>query len=336
MRTPKLVERLLSTAVLMLAITVFVFLVMRWLPGDPVDRILGGSGQVSQAQVQALRASYHLDQPVPIQLLSFLAGLIHGDVGESVVYSQPAGQVIVQHLPATVELAVAATFFALVVAVPLGVAAAAFRGSWFDRVAMGSSFLGISMPAFWLGIALILVFAVRLRWLPAGGRADPGATDSGPTGLLVVDAILGLDPVALGSALRHLVLPAVTMGSVMLAVLSRVLRSSMIEELGKDYVTLALAKGASRRRAILRHALRNALIPTITVFGIELGTLLGGNMIVETVFSWPGVGQLAVSSIFARDYAVVQGIVLLYALTFALVNLLVDLSYAGLNPRVSF
>jgi peptide/nickel transport system permease protein len=334
-RAATLASRLLSTLGVMLAITVFVFLVMRWLPGDPVDRILGGSGQVSRQQLQALRASYHLDQPVPLQLLSFLGGLLHGDVGESVVYGRPAGQVILEHLPATVELAAAATLFALGLAVPLGLAAAAFRGSWFDRLASAGSYLGISMPGFWLGIALILVFAVHLRWLPVGGRADPGAEAAGPTGFLVLDAMLRLDAAALLSALAHLVLPAVTMGSVMLAVLSRVLRSSMIEELEKEYVALALAKGASRRRAIVRHAFRNALVPSVTVFGLELGSLLGGNMIVETVFSWPGVGQLVVSSIFARDYAVVQGVVLLYALTFAVINLLVDVSYAKLDPRVS-
>ncbi|HZU17425.1 MAG TPA: ABC transporter permease [Candidatus Dormibacteraeota bacterium] len=336
MRITTLGSRLLSTLLVMLAITIFVFLVMRWLPGDPVDRILGGSGQVSQQQLRALRASYHLDQPVPLQLVNFLGDLLHGDIGESVVYNRPASQVILEHLPATAELAVAATFFAIGVAAPLGVAAAVWRGSWFDRLASAGSYLGISMPGFWLGIALILVFAVHLRWLPVGGRADPGAEPAGPTGFLVLDAILHLDLTALASALAHLILPAVTMGSVMLAVLSRVLRSSMIEELDKEYVALALAKGASRRRAIVCHALRNALIPSVTVFGLELGTLLGGNMVVETVFGWPGVGQLAVSSIFARDYAVVQGVVLLYALTFAVINLLIDISYTKLDPRVSF
>jgi ABC-type dipeptide/oligopeptide/nickel transport system permease component len=314
MRITTLGSRLLSTLLVMLAITIFVFLVMRWLPGDPVDRILGGSGQVSQQQLRALRASYHLDQPVPLQLVNFLGDLLHGDIGESVVYNRPASQVILEHLPA----------------------AAVWRGSWFDRLASAGSYLGISMPGFWLGIALILVFAVHLRWLPVGGRADPGAEPAGPTGFLVLDAILHLDLTALASALAHLILPAVTMGSVMLAVLSRVLRSSMIEELDKEYVALALAKGASRRRAIVCHALRNALIPSVTVFGLELGTLLGGNMVVETVFGWPGVGQLAVSSIFARDYAVVQGVVLLYALTFAVINLLIDISYTKLDPRVSF
>lgn len=335
MSTARLVERMASTVALMLAITVFVFLVMRWLPGDPVDRLLGGSGQVTRQQVEALRSSYHLDQPLPLQLTSFLAGLAHGDIGKSIVYNRPAAQVIWEHLPATVELTVAATLFALLLAIPLGVLTAVFRDSWLDRLAMAGSFIGISMPGFWLGIALILVFAVHLHWLPVGGRSDPGMVPTGPTGILTVDAVINVDPSALGSAVSHLVLPAVTMGSVMLAVLTRVLRTSMIEELQKEYVTFALAKGASRWRAVIGHALRNAFLPGITVFGLELGALLGGNMIVETVFGWPGVGQLAVSSIFDRDYPLVQGIVILYALTFATINLLVDLSYTRLNPRVS-
>lgn len=330
----RLAERLLSTLVLMLAIAVFVFFTMRLLPGDPVDLILGRGGQVTEQQIALLHQSYHLDDPIPVQLATFLGGLVRGDLGTSIVYNQPVTQVMLGRLPATVELAIAAILFAVLVAVPVAIVSALRRNSVVDRAAMTGSFLGISMPSFWLGIVLILVFSLGLHLLPVAGRASPGAEPTGPTGFFVLDSILALDWAGLVDVLAHLALPAVTMGAVMAALLTRILRSSLVEELGKDYVISARARGASTARVVFRHVLRNALIPTVTVFGLELGSLLGGNMIVETVFGWPGIGRLAVSSIFARDYPLVQGIVILYAFTFAVINLLVDLAYTALNPRV--
>ena len=329
-----LAERAGSTVVLLFVVALVVFFAMRLLPGDPVDIILGNSGSASASQVQALRASLHLDEPLGQQVLLFVSGLFHGDLGESITYREPVTAVILSRVPATGELALAAVVFALIVAVPIGVLSATWRNSILDRLAMTASFVGIAMPGFWLGIVLIMVFAARLRWLPVEGRAASGVLPLGPTGFFTLDALLARNLPLFWSSLRYLVLPAITMGAVMMAILARVIRSSMVEELGKEYVTVARAKGAGRRRVVVRHALRNALIPAVTVFGLELGTLLGGNMIVETVFSWPGLGRLAVDAIFKRDYPLVQGVVIVYACTFAVANLAVDMAYTWLNPRV--
>ena len=334
MATGRVLERLASTAILMFVVALVVFFAIRLLPGDPVDVILGNSGTANESQIQALRASFHLDRPLLEQLFLFIGGLARADLGESIIYGQPVTSVILARLPATAELAVAAVFIAVLIAVPIGVISATRRGSLVDRLSMTVSFLGISMPGFWLGIVLIMVFAAGLRWLPVSGRAFGGAEPVGPTGFYTVDSLLAGDLALFGTSLRFLVLPAITMGAVMMAILTRVIRSSMVEELGKEYVTVARAKGLRPRSVVIRHALRNALIPAVTVFGLELGTLLGGNMIVETVFSWPGLGRLAIDAIFRRDYPLVQGIVIFYACTFALANFGVDLAYRWLNPRV--
>ena len=329
----RLAERLLSTLLLMLGIAVFIFFTMRLLPGDPVDLILGQGGQVTDQQIALLHQSYHLDDPIPVQLATFLGGLVRGDLGTSIVYNQPVTQVMLGRLPATIELAVAAIVFALLVAVPVAIVSALRRNSLVDRLAMTGSFLGISMPSFWLGIVLILVFSLGLHLVPVAGRASSGAEPAGPTGFFVLDSMLALDGPGLLDVLAHLALPAVTMGAVMAALLTRVLRSSLVEELGKDYVISARARGASTARVVFRHALRNALIPTVTVFGLELGSLLGGNMIVETVFGWPGIGRLIVDSVAQRDLAVLQVIVMLIAVLMIVTNLLVDLAYSRLDPR---
>jgi peptide/nickel transport system permease protein len=334
-RVAKLVERLLATVALMVAIAVFVFVAMRLLPGDPVDLILNQGGQVNEAQLRALRANYNLDQSIPQQLLAFVGGLAHGDMGQSVSYQRPVAEIIRQHLPATIELTVVAVIISLLLAVPAGVIAAVKRGTALDRAISGVTFVGVSVPGFWLGIVMILVFSVGLHWLPTSSRAAAGADAHGVTGFYLVDALLALNFSDFGTALKHLLLPAIALGAVMTAVLTRVLRSTMIEELQKDYVVLARAKGASEIRVVLRHVLPNALIPAITILGLQVGSMLGGNMLIETVFSWPGIGRLAVEGIFARDYPLVQGVVILFAFIFAIANLLVDLAYLWLNPRVT-
>jgi peptide/nickel transport system permease protein len=307
---------------------------MRLTPGDPVDIMMGQGGAVSAGELKQLRAEFHLDEPLHIQLWLFLKDAVRGDLGYSYVQKRPVTTLIAERLPATIELAVGALFFSLIIALPIGVISAARQNSLLDRFSMAGAFLGISMPGFWLGIILILFFAVRLHWLPVQGRIGFDAQLQPITGFHVLDSLLTQNKKALTSSLTHLVLPSVTLGAPVMAVVARVLRSSMLETLRSDFVTLARSKGAPEWSVILKHALRNALIPTVTVVGLQVGVLLGGNMIVETVFGWPGLGRMVVGAIFDRDFPLVQGAVMVYAFTFVMANLIVDVLYVYLNPKI--
>jgi peptide/nickel transport system permease protein len=225
--------------------------------------------------------------------------------------------------------------FALVVAIPIGIISAVKQNSLIDQTTMAAAFLGISMPAFWLGIVLIIIFSVQLKWLPVQGRIGFGMNLEEVTGFYVLDSILTGNREALVSSLKHLALPSVSLGAAVAAIVARVLRSSMLEVLRQDYITLARAKGQLELLVVIKHALRNALIPTITVVGLQVGVLLGGNMIVETVFSWPGLGRVVVSAIFDRDFPLVQGAVMIYAFIFVMANLIVDILYTYLNPKIT-
>ena len=260
---------------------------------------------------------------------------MQGDLGYSYIKKQPVTTLIGERLPATIELATAALLFALMVAFPIGIISAVRQNSPLDRLSMATAFLGISMPSFWLGIILILVFSVWLRWLPVQGRIGPNLDLDTITGFYIIDSIITRNWAALWSSLRHLVLPAVTLGAAVAAIVARVLRSSMLETLRADYVQLARAKGAPENLVVGKHALRNALIPTVTVVGLQVGVLLGGNMIVETVFGWPGLGRMVVEAIFNRDFPLVQGAVMIYAFTFVMANLIVDVMYTYLNPKIT-
>lgn len=334
MRGVKILERALAALPIMLGVCIVVFLFMRLLPGDPVDIMLGEASNVTQEEIDALRSQFNLDDPIHVQLGSYFLRVFKGDLGYSISRSANVGKLLLEALPATIELALCATLVALAVAVPLGVVTAVKHRSAVDRVSMAGSFLGISMPAFWLGIVLILVFAVHLKWLPTSGRATYGFLPSHITGLYVLDSVLTSDLLALKDSLRHLILPSIALGAAPAAVITRVIRSSMLEVLRKDYVMFARAKGVAEWSVIIRHALRNALIPAVTVTGLEIGGLLGGNMVVETIFGWPGMGRLVVDGIFSRDYSLVQGAVMLYGFTFVAVNLLADILYTWLNPKL--
>jgi len=334
---PKLLailKRMLQAIPIMIGVAVAVFLFMRLSPGDPVDIMLGEEGNVTEREIAALREEFHLDKPLLVQLKIFLWGLLRGDLGNSISTRQPVGQILLATFPATLELALGALLFSLVVAVPIGILSAAYRYSWLDRLSMGGAFLGISMPAFWFGILAILIFAVELKWLPTSGRLPPGVFIPEITGLYTLDALLAGDWRLAGLALKHLILPSVTLGAAPAAVVARIMRSSMVEVLQEQYVVVARAKGLPELVVLLRHALRNALIPTVTVVGLQVGVLLGGNMIVETIFGWPGLGRLVVASIYNRDFPVVQGAVMLYALTYVVANLVVDVLYTYLNPKI--
>lgn len=334
MRLVKILERLLAAIPIMIGVAVIVFLFMRLTPGDPVDIMMGQGGMVTAGEIERLRSEFNLDKPLHEQLALFLFGLLRGDMGNSFTKQRPVAQLIAERLPATIELALGAMLFGLLVAFPIGIISAVQQNSLTDRLSMAGAFLGISMPPFWLGILLILIFSVHLKWLPVQGRIGADVHLTTVTGFYVLDSILTGNREALISSLRHLVLPSVTLGAAVAAIVARVLRSSMLECLRSDYVKLARAKGASEFSAVAKHALRNALIPTVTVVGLQVGVLLGGNMIVEAVFGWPGLGRLVVDAIFARDFPLVQGAVMVYAFTFVAANLIVDVLYTYLNPKI--
>ena len=299
-----LVRRLLLTIPVLLGVATLVFSLIHFIPGDPAQAMLGEGA--APEDVAQLRARLGLDRPLLAQYGSFLQGLAHGDLGVSLRNDQPVLQQIVERMPATAELAFASMAVAVLIALPLGIIAAVWRGTAVDYGAMTLSLVGISIPNFWLGPLLAIVFAVELGWLPVGGRGT----------------------------LAHLVLPAVTLGAALAAILARMTRASLLEELREPYVLAARAKGVSRTRAILHHAFRNSLIPIVTILGLQFGVVLTGAVITETIFAWPGIGRLLIQSISFRDYPTVQGCVLLIAVTYVGVNLITDLTYGFLDPRI--
>lgn len=335
MRGVKIFERVLATIPIMFGVAIVVFFFIRLTPGDPVDIMLGDSGMVSAGEMEQLRSEFHLDEPLHVQLWIFIKDAVRGNLGYSYVLKQPVMKLIAERLPATIELALGALLFSLIVALPIGILSAVKQNSLLDRLSMGAAFLGISMPSFWLGIILIMLFAVRLQWLPVQGRIDFEYRQELTTEFYLFESLFTRNWPAFKSSLEHLILPSIALGAAVTAVIARVLRSGMLETLRSDYVTLARSKGAPERIVVLKHALRNALIPTVTVVGLQVGILLGGNMIVETVFGWPGLGSMVVNAIFNRDFPLIQGAVMVYAFTFVMANLVVDILYTYLNPRIS-
>jgi ABC-type dipeptide/oligopeptide/nickel transport system permease component len=329
----KLIERLFQLVPVLLGVTVIVFLMIAVTPGDPVEIMLGDQN-ATEAQRQALREDMKLDLPLPERFGYFLKGAVTGDFGNSYFHRRPVAQVIMERLPATVELTLVSLIVALLVSIPLGVLAAVKKNTLFDRAATVTSLMGISLPGFWFGLLLILFFGVTLQVLPVSGRSDLGVLIPQVTHFLLIDTLLAGNLAAFWTAVSHIILPALTLGLPMAAVLMRVTRTSMLEVLRQDYVTFAEAKGISPGRVLFRHALKNALIPTVTVAAMEVGSLLGGSMIVETVFGWPGLGRVVVESIFTRDYPMIQTAILLYAVTYVMLNFVADLLYTVLNPRV--
>ncbi|MGH2559084.1 MAG: ABC transporter permease [Thermomicrobiales bacterium] len=311
----------------LLGITVFVFLIMHLIPGDPALVLLGQDA--SRDEIDRLNRALGLDRPLPVQLGRYVARVAQGDLGDSIFQSRPVGVIVLDALPATIELAVAALAVAALIGVPLGVLSAVRQNSIFDYGTMILAQLGVSMPIFWLGILLILVFSVRLGWLPTFGRGEPLLDALG-------EAVSGNGTGTLRESLRHLAMPAVALGFTAAALITRMVRSSVIEVLAQDYIRTARAKGLREQAVVVRHALRNALLPVVTIIGLQFGALLGGAVITETIFAWPGVGRLVVTAIGQRDFPLVQGAVLILALLFSLVNLVVDLLYAWIDPQISY
>ncbi|MGB8622311.1 MAG: ABC transporter permease [Paracoccaceae bacterium] len=333
MSLARLIERLLQLIPVLLGVSVIVFVMITLTPGDPVD-IMIGDQNVTAEQEAAMRHDLGLDRPVYERFFVFLGNAATGDFGESFYHKRPVSAVIAERLPATIELSLVALIVALATAIPLGVLAAIKKNSILDRLATVGSLLGVSLPGFWFGILLLMLFAVQLHILPVSGRIGFSSEIKPITHFLLIDTILRGRPDAFLDALSHIILPAITLGLPMTAILMRVTRTSMLEVMRQDYVTFAEAKGLTRTRILFRHALKNALIPTVSVAAIEAGSLLGGNMIVETVFGWPGLGRLVVESIFVRNYPLVQAAVLFYAVTYVLLNFIADILYTVLNPRV--
>lgn len=329
----KLIERLLQLLPVLFGVSLIVFVMMALTPGDPVA-IMIGDQTVTPEQEAELRRGLGLDRPIVERFFIFLGNAAQGDFGQSFYHRRPVSDVIGERLPATIELSLVALIVALGTAIPLGVLAAIRKNSFLDRLATVGSLLGVSLPGFWFGILLIMLFAVKLQILPVSGRIGYSYEVEPITHLLLIDTLLHGNFRAFGNALSHIILPAITLGLPMTAILMRVTRTSMLEVLRQDYITFADAKGLTRRRVLFRHGLKNALIPTVTVAAIETGSLLGGNMIVETVFGWPGLGRLVVESIFLRNYPLVQAAVLFYAITYVMLNFFADILYTILNPRV--
>ena len=332
--TTYIARRVLLLFPLLFGISLVTFIGMHVIPGD-ASSALTGQG-VTAADIARVRRQLHLDQPIVVQYGYFLAGIVHGDFGMSLRTHDPVLQDVAQALPTTIQLTLAALVIAVVVGVSAGIVAATHRGSFLDTISMSTVLVGVSMPVFWTGILLLILFGATLQWLPIGGTLDNSVTLHRITGMTVLDSLLTGNVDALRSSVQHLILPAVTLALFPMASISRMTRTTMVEELGADHVRTARAKGLPRGAVVWKHALRNALIPVVTVIGLQLGLLLSGAVLTETVFALPGIGQLAVTSILYRDYSVVQGVVIIAAFLFVIVNLGVDILYALLNPRIEY
>lgn len=316
-----------------IGITIVAFGFVRVLPGDPVLLMAGERG-LTPERYEALMKQFGYDRPIWVQYWDYLNGLLHGDLGQSLVTKKPVLDEFMQLFPATVELALCAIILAIVIGIPAGIIAASRRGSFVDQSIIGTALVGYSMPIFWWGLLLIIVFSGWLQWTPVSGRISLLYFFPQVTGFMTIDSLLSGQKGAFTSAVSHLILPTIVLATIPLAVIARQTRSSMLEVLGEDYVRTARAKGLSERRVIGIHALRNAMIPVITVIGLSVGTLLAGAILTETIFSWPGIGKWMVDSITRRDYPVVQSGLLLIAAVVMVVNLLVDMTYGLINPRI--
>lgn len=299
-------RRLLLAVPTLVGVLVVVFLLLYVAPGDPVMEMVGERADAET--IARLRKELHLDEPLPKQFMLYAGGIVRGDLGNSYITNRPILQDIAERFPKTLLLAVTAMVFASIAGITLGVLSAKYSGGWVDRLSLGIAYLGISFPVYWVGLLLILVFAVMLQWLPPSGYGSP----------------------------MYLILPALALGSRSIAFLARITRSAMLEILGSDFVRTARAKGLRERSVVLRHALRNAMIPIITVLGLDFGSYLTGSILTETIFSWPGIGRYVVNAISRRDLPAIQGSILFLSVVFVLVNLITDLAYAKADPRVAF
>lgn len=328
-----LTSRLLTFIPTFLGVTLISFAFIRVLPGDPII-VMAGERGLTEERYAELMTQFGFDKPMIAQFWDYFVGVLQGDLGQSYVTKKPVWDEFFALFPATLELSACAMIFAILLGLPAGVIAAVNRGKFFDRALMSTALIGYSMPIFWWALLLIIVFSGNLQWTPVSGRIDLIYYFPNETGFMQYDAFVSGQKGALWSAVRHLILPTIVLGTIPLAVIARQTRSAMLEVLGEDYIRTARAKGMSPIRINGVHALRNALIPVITVIGLSVGTLLAGAILTESIFSWPGIGKWMVDSIFRRDYPVVQGGLLLIAVMVMIVNLLVDVLYGVINPKI--
>ena len=328
------VRRSLTVIPVLLGVSILVFGFIHLIPGDPASAMLGE--RATPEKVAEVKRRLGLDRPIPEQYLLYLGKIVRGDLGVSIVRGDPVATDLLRRFPATVELATSAIVLAVLFGVPIGIVSAVWRKSLVDSLSRVWALTGVSMPIFWLGLMLAWVFGVELRWLPTGFRLNADTSFEPVTNFVILDAALQGNWPVLRDALRHLVLPALALATIPLAVIARMTRASMLEVLSRDYIRTAEAKGLSRAVVILHHALRNALLPVLTVIGLQVGHLLAGAILTETIFSWPGIGRWVYESIESRDYAIVQGASLLIAVIVVVVNLLTDLLYAAVDPRIKY
>jgi dipeptide transport system permease protein len=328
-----LINRLGFVIPTFIGITLLTFILIRLVPGDPIEARAGERGISAERHAELVKA-YGFDKPVVVQYAIYIGQVLRGDLGRSLVTQNPVTAEFAELFPATVELSLCATIFALGLGLPAGMLAAVRRNSWLDQGVMGLSLTGYSMPIFWWGLLLIMLFSVELGWTPVSGRIDLLYYIEPVTGFLLIDTLLSDQEGSFLSAVQHLILPAIVLGTIPLAVVARMTRSAMLEILGEDYIRTARAKGLSSFRVIAVHALRNALIPIVTVIGLQVSVLFTGAILTETIFSWPGVGKWLIEAVYRRDYPVLQGGILLMGVVVMVINLLVDLTYGYINPRI--
>ena len=328
-----LLRRVVGIAAVMIGVSIITFAISHVVPADPAVAALGD--HATDAQIAAFRAEYRLDRPLPEQYATYVVGLLHGDLGRSIRTRRSVADDLADSFPATLELSLAALAISLLIGIPAGIWSAIYRGRLPDVIVRIAALAGGSLPVFWLGLIVIGLFYYQLGWFPGGGRLDTFVSPPPTrTGLYVVDSVFALDVDALRSSLIHLVLPSLTLGYFSTAVVARMTRSSMLEVLGQDYMRTARAKGLAERLIVVRHGLRNALIPTVTVIGLTFGSLLSGAVLTETIFSWPGLGRYATASAISLDFPAVLGVTLLAAIVYPVANLAVDIAYYWLDPRI--
>ncbi|QDY68739.1 ABC transporter permease subunit [Qingshengfaniella alkalisoli] len=328
-----ILSRLLTFIPTFFGVTLISFSFIRLLPGDPIV-VMAGERGLSQDRYNELVQQFGFDKPIWVQYWDYLTGVLQGDLGQSFVTKKPVWDEFFALFPATLELSLCAIILAVILGLPAGVIAAVNRGKFFDRALMSTALVGYSMPIFWWALLLIIVFSGNLGWTPVSGRIDLLYFFDAKTGFMLIDSLLSGQKGAFGSAVSHLILPTIVLATIPLAVIARQTRSAMLEVLSEDYIRTARSKGLSPLRVNGLHALRNALIPVITVIGLSVGTLLAGAILTETIFSWPGIGKWMVDSIFRRDYPVVQGGLLMIAVVVMIVNLTVDMLYGLINPKI--
>ena len=325
-------RRMIGAVPVLIGMSFLVFMLMQLAPGDPVTLLLGEDAEPHE--IEEVTREWGLDQPIIVQYWQFVSQAVQGNFGESMRYGEPVTQLVAERLPATVELALASLLVAIIIALPIGVYSAIKHNSMWDHSGMTVALIGISLPNFWLGIMLIFFLGGQLNWLPVAGRLTYGVNVAPVTNLMLVDALIAGDLAAFWDALKHILLPAITLGTSFAAIITRISRSSVLEVIRQDYITTARAKGLSERTVIWKHTLRNALITIITILGLQLGALLSGSVITETVFSWPGIGSLLIQAITTRDYKLAQGVIFFFAMVYFFVNLTVDLLYTWVDPRI--